>query len=158
MDLASQLVWNQLSWFSLQSSWNPKCSISASSWYNLTTVSGANRNTELKIWSCATWSCLQTINFSTPSPSTMELKAALDLSAKYLLLSDIHRKIVYVLRLEEVIFQYIEPTLNIGHFLDKTHQCWPLNPTSTLWIVIGGVPCIWNDGLSLKNEHFVYLI
>ena len=33
----------------------------------------------------------------------MELKAALDLSAKYILLSDIHRKIVYVLRLEEVI-------------------------------------------------------
>ena len=63
---------------------------------------GANRNTELKVWSCATWTCLQTINFSTSSPSTTELKAALDLSAKYLLLSDIHRKIVYVLRLEDV--------------------------------------------------------
>lgn len=64
-------------------------------------VTGSNRNTELKIWSCESWTCKQTINFATPSPSTTELKASLDLSAKYLLLSDIHRKNVYVLRIDE---------------------------------------------------------
>jgi WD40 region of Ge1, enhancer of mRNA-decapping protein len=42
---------------------------------------------------------LQTIKFSTPAA---ELKAAMDLSAKFILLSDIHRKMVYVLRLDEV--------------------------------------------------------
>jgi hypothetical protein len=51
------------------------------------------------VWCCATWSCLQTVKFSAPAT---ELKAALDLSAKFLLLSDIHRKMVYVLTIDEV--------------------------------------------------------
>ena len=67
--------------------------------FTLNFFPGANRNTEIKIWNCASWTCLQTIKFASPAT---ELKAAMDLSAKFILLSDIHRKMVYVLRLDEV--------------------------------------------------------
>jgi len=72
-------------------------------------VTGCDYNAELKIWSCESWACLQTIRFrpqSPPSsptaPAQIQLKAALDVSAKFLLLSDIFRKNIYVLQLQEV--------------------------------------------------------
>ena len=68
-------------------------------------LTGSNQNTELKLWSCENWTCLQTVQIKHTSSGIqdgkpMALKAVLDLSAQYLLLSDIHRKIVYVLQLE----------------------------------------------------------
>ncbi|XP_060069080.1 enhancer of mRNA-decapping protein 4-like [Ylistrum balloti] len=70
-------------------------------------VTGAMNNQELKIWTCESWTCLQTIRFSCPPglPSNFQLdpcmKAALDLSAKYLVLSDIRRKVLYVLQIHQ---------------------------------------------------------
>ncbi|XP_067007664.2 enhancer of mRNA-decapping protein 4 [Anabrus simplex] len=63
-------------------------------------ITGAENNSELKIWSCESWSCLQTIRF-TPEDSKkgIVLKAGLDLGAGYLLLSDIYNKLLYVLQL-----------------------------------------------------------
>lgn len=64
-------------------------------------VTGCDNNSELKIWTCEMWTCLQTIKFA-PNPSTGKLpvlKAGLDLSAGYLFLSDIYNKILYVLSL-----------------------------------------------------------
>ncbi|XP_068975255.1 enhancer of mRNA-decapping protein 4 [Bombus flavifrons] len=64
-------------------------------------ITGCDNNTELKVWSCEVWSCLQTIKFA-PTPSTGKLpvlKAGLDLSAGYLLLSDIYNKVLYILSL-----------------------------------------------------------
>lgn len=67
-------------------------------------VTGARDNSEIKLWACESWTCLQTINFE-PSPSTMPpslsatgpprtiLKAALDLSSQYLVLSDIYNRV-----------------------------------------------------------------
>merc|ERR1719483_1971289 len=66
-------------------------------------LTGCSQNTEFKLWSCENWTCLQTVLIkpvSTQDGKPMALKAVLDLSAQYLLLSDIHRKIVYVLKLE----------------------------------------------------------
>ena len=63
---------------------------------------------EIKVWSCESWDCIQTIRFE-PSPTTtqpMMFKAALDLSARYLLLSNIYQKIVYVLQLQPVRHQF----------------------------------------------------
>ena len=65
-------------------------------------VTGSNFNSELKIWSCETWSCLQTIKFAPNDESETVLKAALDLTAKFLVLSDINRKNVYILQFQEV--------------------------------------------------------
>lgn len=63
-------------------------------------LTGSNQNTELKLWSCENWTCLQTVQIKPNDGKPVALKAVLDLSAQYLLLSDIHRKIVYVLQLE----------------------------------------------------------
>lgn len=64
-------------------------------------VTGCDNNTTLKIWTCKSWLCLQTITFA-PSPDlpNMALKAVLDKSAEYLLLSDIHRRILFILNLD----------------------------------------------------------
>ncbi|KYN07621.1 Enhancer of mRNA-decapping protein 4, partial [Cyphomyrmex costatus] len=64
-------------------------------------VTGCDNNSELKVWSCEMWTCLQTIKFA-PNPSSGKipvLKAGLDLSAGYLFLSDIYNKILYILSL-----------------------------------------------------------
>ncbi len=69
-------------------------------------IPGADHNSELKLWSCETWTCLQTIRFHQPKSeetgkTSVVLKATLDQSAKFLVLSDIWRKNVYVLQLAE---------------------------------------------------------
>ncbi|CAB3373323.1 Hypothetical predicted protein [Cloeon dipterum] len=69
-------------------------------------LTGARDNTEIKLWACETWACLQTINFelgpnlSIPSTSKLVLKAAIDLSSKYLVLSDINSRMLYVLQIQ----------------------------------------------------------
>jgi enhancer of mRNA-decapping protein 4 len=57
-------------------------------------ITGAENNSELKVWSCESWTCLQTIRF-TPEAGKQDivLKAGLDLGAGYLLLSDINYKV-----------------------------------------------------------------
>ncbi|KAJ0181557.1 hypothetical protein K1T71_002279 [Dendrolimus kikuchii] len=69
-------------------------------------VTGAENNTVIKIWSCKSWKCLQTISFgpSVGAEAALGLKAMLDASATYLLLSDSQSKSLYV--------------LNIGHDAD----------------------------------------
>ncbi|KAI5636004.1 WD40 region of ge1, enhancer of mRNA-decapping protein domain-containing protein [Phthorimaea operculella] len=65
-------------------------------------VTGADQNTVIKIWSCKSWTCLQTINFTPtlgPEPSPPGLKAMLDTSASYLLLSDFKARSLYVLNM-----------------------------------------------------------
>lgn len=65
-------------------------------------ITGAENNSELKIWSCESWTCLQTIRF-TPEAGKKDivLKAGLDLGAGYLLLSDMNYKLLYVLQLHK---------------------------------------------------------
>ncbi|XP_067652269.1 enhancer of mRNA-decapping protein 4-like isoform X1 [Haliotis asinina] len=70
-------------------------------------VTGANQNQELKIWSCESWNCLQTIRFVNPpnmevgALADVSLKAGLDLGARYLVLSDRMRKMLYVLQIHQ---------------------------------------------------------
>uniref|UniRef100_W5MIA3 Enhancer of mRNA-decapping protein 4 n=1 Tax=Lepisosteus oculatus TaxID=7918 RepID=W5MIA3_LEPOC len=65
-------------------------------------VTGAEQNRELKMWCTVSWTCLQTVRFS-PDPFNSSvlpsLKASLDLSAEYLILSDVQRKVLYVMEL-----------------------------------------------------------
>ncbi|KAJ8339716.1 hypothetical protein SKAU_G00343490 [Synaphobranchus kaupii] len=67
-------------------------------------ITGADQNRELKMWCTVSWTCLQTVRFS-PDPfnsSVMpSLKASLDLSADYLILSDVQRKVLYVMELRQ---------------------------------------------------------
>lgn len=86
-------------------------------------ITGCDNNSELKVWSCESWTCLQTIHFKldptilTPStaptttppiPSTTNsssssvcLKAGLDNSAGYLILSDIQNRVLYVCQIHK---------------------------------------------------------
>ncbi|XP_072936338.1 enhancer of mRNA-decapping protein 4 isoform X2 [Epargyreus clarus] len=64
-------------------------------------VTGAENNTSIKVWSCKSWNCLQSITFS-PSLSadaSLGMKAMLDTSANYLLLSDFKARSLYVLHM-----------------------------------------------------------
>ncbi|XP_077372595.1 enhancer of mRNA-decapping protein 4 [Festucalex cinctus] len=67
-------------------------------------ITGADQNRELKMWCTVSWTCLQTIRFS-PDPAHVtvlpSLKASLDLSAEYLILSDVQRKVLYVMELRQ---------------------------------------------------------
>lgn len=67
-------------------------------------ITGADQNQELKMWCTVSWTCLQTISF-TPDPYNSNvlpsLKASLDLSSEYLILTDVQRKVLYVMELEQ---------------------------------------------------------
>jgi len=64
-------------------------------------VTGCSFNTELKVWSCETWTCLQTIKFKRPDEESLRLKADLDPTAKYLILADIDKCLVFVLNVDQ---------------------------------------------------------
>ncbi|XP_063801327.1 enhancer of mRNA-decapping protein 4 isoform X2 [Pseudophryne corroboree] len=65
-------------------------------------ITGADQNRRLKMWCTVSWTCLQTICFS-PDPFSSSvlpgLKASLDLSAEFLILTDVQRKVLYVMEL-----------------------------------------------------------
>lgn len=78
-------------------------------------VTGTDFNRELKIWDCRGWECLQTLRFygslppgesSSSSTNTAAasvapiFKTAIDLSSKFLVMSDIMRKCFLVLHLQ----------------------------------------------------------
>ncbi|XP_061577120.1 enhancer of mRNA-decapping protein 4 isoform X1 [Cololabis saira] len=67
-------------------------------------ITGADQNQELKMWCTVSWTCLQTIRFC-PDPFNSSvlpgLKASLDLSAEYLILTDVQRKVLYVMELRQ---------------------------------------------------------
>ncbi|XP_045511284.1 enhancer of mRNA-decapping protein 4-like [Colias croceus] len=64
-------------------------------------VTGADNNTNIKIWSCKSWTCLQSITFTPPlgAEPALGMKAQLDISANYLLLSDFKARSLYVLNM-----------------------------------------------------------
>ena len=67
-------------------------------------LTGANQNRQLKIWCTVKWDCLQTISF-VPGPNPIinlnyqlpAMKLSADQSGNYILLTDIHRRVVYCL-------------------------------------------------------------
>ncbi|KAK7478360.1 hypothetical protein BaRGS_00030364 [Batillaria attramentaria] len=68
-------------------------------------ITGASKNQELKLWSCETWSCLQSIRFLTPPDSlrcpSPTLKACIDASSHFIILSDKLHMVVYVMQIHQ---------------------------------------------------------
>ncbi|XP_072168723.1 enhancer of mRNA-decapping protein 4-like [Diadema setosum] len=65
-------------------------------------ITGADFNKELKVWCTVQWTCLQSIRFSCPNADPQPcLKVKLDLSASFLMASDIKRKVLYVIQLHQ---------------------------------------------------------
>ncbi|XP_077542100.1 enhancer of mRNA-decapping protein 4 homolog Ge-1 isoform X5 [Haemaphysalis longicornis] len=89
-------------------------------------LTGTDNNTELKLWNCERWTCLQTIRFIVPPGDTAPppaFKVEVDPSANYIVLSDIHRKVVYVCQLKLdhdaelvslALFPVVAPVLNFA--------------------------------------------
>ncbi|MEQ2209908.1 enhancer of mRNA decapping 4, partial [Xenoophorus captivus] len=99
-------------------------------------ITGADQNQELKMWCTVSWTCLQTIRFSPDPFNSMvlpSLKASLDLSAEYLILTDVQRKVLYVMELRQDLgkgkasftavseFLLTHPVLSFG-VRDVTHS------------------------------------
>ncbi|KAL4234139.1 enhancer of mRNA decapping 4 [Mactra antiquata] len=85
-------------------------------------ITGANYNQEIKLWSCESWKCLQTIRFlcppNMPSNFSVEpcMKASLDLSAKFFVLSDIKRNVLYVLQIYQDSLQNTAHVSSVSEF------------------------------------------
>ncbi|XP_075242831.1 enhancer of mRNA-decapping protein 4-like isoform X2 [Convolutriloba macropyga] len=62
-------------------------------------VTGADFNREIKLWCASTWKLLQTITFDR-DPQPM-LKAAMDPTGRYVVLTDVMREIMYILTLKK---------------------------------------------------------
>jgi len=80
-------------------------------------ITGANNNSELKVWSCESWTCLQTLSFQVTPDRPLKLSSCLDLAAGYLLLSDFHRKVLYVLELYTDNSETVAAITSISEFL-----------------------------------------
>eukprot|EP00094_Tigriopus_californicus_P007217 TCALIF_06947-PA protein Name:"Similar to edc4 Enhancer of mRNA-decapping protein 4 (Xenopus laevis)" AED:0.06 eAED:0.06 QI:0/0/0/0.83/1/1/6/0/1019 len=66
-------------------------------------VTTCEHHSELKIWSCESWTCLQTIQFLKDDNGVAQrFKATLDLTGNYLVLSDLGRRNLYVLKFKEL--------------------------------------------------------
>ena len=70
-------------------------------------ITGCNYNSELKVWCSTSWTCLQTIKFQRPDTDQdhtnlpLRLKAVLDPTAKFLILSDIDARLLYILNVNQ---------------------------------------------------------
>ncbi|CAF1117553.1 unnamed protein product, partial [Didymodactylos carnosus] len=90
-------------------------------------ISGCDFNSELKIWICTNWCCLQTIRFQYSliesshlhSQSKPILKSSIDLTSRFLVLSDINRKCIYVLTIHQDVDQIRAGFTSVNEFLVK---------------------------------------
>ncbi|XP_050101629.1 enhancer of mRNA-decapping protein 4 homolog isoform X3 [Anopheles aquasalis] len=66
-------------------------------------ITCAENNTEIKLWCCESWACLQTIRLKpdTTVGQPLHLKAEIDLSSTYLVLSDMTNRQLYVLQIRK---------------------------------------------------------
>ncbi|XP_040563516.1 enhancer of mRNA-decapping protein 4 homolog [Lepeophtheirus salmonis] len=60
-------------------------------------ITGFNDNKELMLWCCNDWTCIQVVRIKSPGS---ELRASIDMSSRYLLLSDVVKMNLYVFRIE----------------------------------------------------------
>ncbi|XP_031552584.1 enhancer of mRNA-decapping protein 4-like isoform X2 [Actinia tenebrosa] len=70
-------------------------------------ITGAEYNREIKVWCTVEWTCLQTLRFTSPTADISSVlgdsyfKLQLDATARYLVLSDIGRRVLYVLLIHQ---------------------------------------------------------
>ncbi|XP_071059553.1 enhancer of mRNA-decapping protein 4 isoform X2 [Pseudochaenichthys georgianus] len=83
-------------------------------------ITGADQNQELKLWCTVSWTCLQTIRFSPDlfnSSVLPSLKASLDLSSEFLILTDVQRKVLYVMELRQDLDKGMATFTAVSEFL-----------------------------------------
>ncbi|CAG9768722.1 unnamed protein product [Ceutorhynchus assimilis] len=83
-------------------------------------ITGANYNTEIKLWSCETWTCMQTINFL-PNPNSVTpdlyLNICSDNRGNYLIVSDVNNRGIYTIELHKNEKEQLVNASQLAHFL-----------------------------------------
>ncbi|RDD40081.1 Enhancer of mRNA-decapping protein 4 [Trichoplax sp. H2] len=85
-------------------------------------ITASKFNHEIKIWCTVDWTCLQTIRFTYPPEESNDgqlspiLQVALDRTASYLTLSDINRKMLYILKLHQNVEENLASATSISEF------------------------------------------
>uniref|UniRef100_A0A182NTU0 Uncharacterized protein n=1 Tax=Anopheles dirus TaxID=7168 RepID=A0A182NTU0_9DIPT len=65
-------------------------------------ITCAENNSEIKVWCCESWACLQTIRLVSPVPdATLNFKAEIDISSTYLVLTERSTRQIYVLQIRK---------------------------------------------------------
>lgn len=62
-------------------------------------ITTCDNNTELKVWCCATWECMQTVRFQSVDEQPMFFKAEIDPTSSYLILAESTNRGLYVLQI-----------------------------------------------------------
>lgn len=62
-------------------------------------ITGADNNTEIKVWDCGTWNCLQTIEFCCSIDKPLRFVAELDRTSSYLVVSSLETRTCYVMQI-----------------------------------------------------------
>ncbi|XP_059609368.1 enhancer of mRNA-decapping protein 4 homolog [Phlebotomus argentipes] len=65
-------------------------------------ITGADNNTEFKVWRCDTWTCIQTVTFKAPNDFSLHLKAEIDKTSSYLMVSDTVNRGLYALQIAKM--------------------------------------------------------
>ncbi|XP_062546846.1 enhancer of mRNA-decapping protein 4 homolog isoform X2 [Armigeres subalbatus] len=68
-------------------------------------ITCADNNTEIKIWSCETWECTQTIKFAPSIDQPLNFIADIDATSSYLILADMVTRELYVLQIRKEAFR-----------------------------------------------------
>jgi enhancer of mRNA-decapping protein 4 len=88
-------------------------------------LTGTEKNKELKLWCTVTWRCLQTVRFHPHDEEEEDnsndlspcLQMTVDLSASHLVLSDIKRKVVYVIHIQQDLESGLALMTSISEFI-----------------------------------------
>ncbi|EDW03803.1 GH11439 [Drosophila grimshawi] len=68
-------------------------------------ITSSDHNTEIKLWNCSLWECLQTINVMASIPTSVQPNmfiAGIDRSANYLVISSLESLAVYVMQIGSI--------------------------------------------------------
>ncbi|XP_021701680.1 enhancer of mRNA-decapping protein 4 homolog isoform X1 [Aedes aegypti] len=68
-------------------------------------ITCAENNTEIKVWSCETWECTQTIKFAPSIEQPLSFIAEIDSTSSYLILADMATRELYVLQIRKEAFR-----------------------------------------------------
>ncbi|XP_049282104.1 enhancer of mRNA-decapping protein 4 homolog isoform X2 [Anopheles funestus] len=65
-------------------------------------ITCAENNSEIKVWCCESWECLQTVRLTSPiADASLHFKAEIDISSTYLVLTERNTRKIYVLQIRK---------------------------------------------------------
>ena len=119
-------------------------------------VSGCEQNREFKVWSCTNWTCLQTIRFQYSSAQYPVLKSAIDLTSRFLVLSDINASTMYVLTIYQDADNNRAHFSSINAFTSVNSPSLSFDITSTNQINCNDQSEIVSYGVKMYSIHTKY--